>query len=100
MRLAVSASIRTAVRYAATSFLQHLRTRVAFALVFLVVLLIVAIPARAGSSLDVTTVSPGTGQTVSGRITWQVAVGAGNVARGAFGNDGTVRRYEPLAPES
>src|SRR6266436_1709907 len=100
MRPAVSTSIRTAtaVRYAANSFLEHRRTQVAFALVFLVALLVVAIPARAGNSLDVTTVSPSNGQTVSGNISWQVAVGSGNVGRVDFAIDGTVRWSEQAAP--
>src|SRR5262249_59210045 len=65
---------------------------------FLVALLIVAIPASAGNSLSVTTVSPGDGQTVSGSITWQVAVGSGNVGRVDFAIDGTVKWSEQAAP--
>jgi hypothetical protein len=95
---AVNASIRTPVRYAATSFVQHRRERFAFGLFLLVALFIVAIPARAGNSLDVTTVSPGNGQTVTGSTTWQVAVGSGNVGRVDFAIDGTVKWSEQSAP--
>ena len=91
-------SVRTGLRSVATSLVQHPRHRLRFGLVFLAALLVIAIPASAGNNLDVRTVSPGNGQTVSGSITWQVVVGSGNAGRFDFAIDGTVKWSEHVAP--
>src|SRR5204862_6692278 len=91
-------SVRSGLRSVATSLVQRPRDRLRFGLVFLAALLVIAIPASAGNKLDVTTVSPGNGQTVTGSITWQVVVGSGNVGRVDFAIDGTVKWSEHVAP--
>jgi hypothetical protein len=97
-RPARATSVRTGVKTVAASIAHHPRDRLRFGLVFLAVLLVIAIPASAGNTLDVTTVSPRNGQTVSGSITWQVVVGSANVQRVDFAIDGTVKWSEHLAP--
>src|SRR5204863_3483851 len=91
-------SVRSGLRSVATSSVQQPRDRLRFGLVFLAALLVIAIPASAGNKLDVTTVSPGNGQTVTGSITWQVVVGSGDVGRVDFAIDGTVKWSEHVAP--
>ena len=67
-------------------------------LFFIAVLLVVALPASAGSSLGVKTTSPGNGQTVSGSVTWEVTVSSGNVDHVDFAVDGVVKWTESVGP--
>lgn len=57
----------------------------------LLAVLLVAMPASAGDNLAVTTTSPATGQTVSGKITWEVSVASNSVDHVDFAVDGSVR---------
>lgn len=76
-----------------------LRTqRLALHLVLIALLLVIALPASAGSSLGVKTMSPGNGQAVSGSITWEVTVSSGNVDHVDFAVDGVVKWTESVGP--
>jgi len=48
--------------------------------------------------LSISTLKPGNGQTVSGSVAWEVAVGAGSPAKVEFAVDGTVKFTDTTAP--
>jgi Big-like domain-containing protein/uncharacterized protein DUF1565 len=85
------------MKSAATSLVRRTE-RLSLHLLYIAVLLIVALPASAGTGLNVKTTSPGDGETVSGSVTWEVTVSSGNVDHVDFAIDGVVKWSENVAP--
>jgi hypothetical protein len=86
------------MRSAAASVARRRRERFALSLGLLVSLLAFVIPASAGTTLEVKTLTPLNGKTVSGNVTWQVTVASSSVDHVDFFIDGSYKWREHVSP--